>query len=352
MAAPSSPSPPHGPGPGVTVRYAQALLQTAEQNGIELPHELVARIAAADRIPLAWQDELWEAFCAATGDPLAGLRLGTRVQIGHLDSVGMLLVTCETLGDALEELAAYAPVIGEGLFSLRREDGRVRTEFAQPFGIRPRERTEAAVATELQLARWATGDRLRVDGVWFAHAPLAPVAAYEDVLGAPVHFSAPSSGLGFSADQLALPLIPANGALHEHLRELVDRTMTDLGAGGLADRVRTLVSDHPEWSRARVSEQLALSSRHLNRLLAEEGVSFRAVRESALQDIAVRRLRRGDRVADVAAHLGYSDETAFIRAFRRWQGVSPAQFRSRDEVGEVPGRSGAPRPGGATSNGD
>jgi AraC-like DNA-binding protein len=315
-------------GLGVTVHYARALVQTAEAEGVALPAELVRRIRDADRIPLDLQDELWEAYCSAAGDPLAGLRLGIRVQIGHLDSVGMLLATCDTLGEAFDELEAYAPVIGEGTFAVRRADGRVRTEFAQPVTVRPHERTEAAVATLLHLAGWATGGRFRADGVWFTHGPLAPVGEYEDVLGVPAHFSADHNGLACATAQLALPLAQANPALHEHLRELVDRTLADLDDGGTGVRVQQVVRDHPDWGRDRVAAELAVSSRHLNRLLGEEGLSFKTVRERVLEELAVRWLGRGDRVADVAVRLGYSDETAFTRAFRRWQGSTPGQHRT------------------------
>ena len=111
------------PGREVTAQYAHALLQAAQETGIALDEALVARLRGAERVPLAWQDELWEEYCAGADDPLAGLRLGLRMQVGHLDSAGMLLVTCATLGEALEELTAYAPVIGPGAFALHR-DGR------------------------------------------------------------------------------------------------------------------------------------------------------------------------------------------------------------------------------------
>ena len=73
--------------PSVTVHYAQAILQAAERLALPLPAELREPSREA-RIPLARQDELWEAFCAVAGDPLIGLRLGHALQVGHLDMVG------------------------------------------------------------------------------------------------------------------------------------------------------------------------------------------------------------------------------------------------------------------------
>src|SRR5690606_21083882 len=81
-----------------TPRYSQAMLQLAERAGIALPEALRARMEGLQRVPIHWQDELWEALCEASGDPLVGLQLGLQIQVGHLDSLGMLLVTCDTLG--------------------------------------------------------------------------------------------------------------------------------------------------------------------------------------------------------------------------------------------------------------
>src|SRR5699024_12625659 len=93
---------PHS-GPGVSAYYVQALIQWAEDNGQDLPAELVDRIQGLDRVPLAWQDGLWEARGSLNPDPLAALRLGHGLRIGNLDTAGVLLVTCENLGEALQD---------------------------------------------------------------------------------------------------------------------------------------------------------------------------------------------------------------------------------------------------------
>lgn len=319
---------PHS-GPGVTVYYAQALIQWAEDNGQELPAELVDRIQGLDRVPLAWQDELWEAWCSLNPDPLAAIRLGANIHIGNLDSAGLLLVTCETLGEALQELEAYAPVISDGAsFRMRRDGELVYVQLTHQMGVRAIERTEVALAALLYLARWATADKFQPAGVWFTHAPLAPVAKYEAALGTTVHFSAPYTSLGLSLDQLNLPMTQANASLHDHIREYADRVLDGLGSNNMVIRVQQVVRHNPSWGRERVAEHFQMSGRQLNRRLEEEGLSFKVVRERTLEHLAVRHLRDGVAVAEIASWLGYSGETAFTRAFRRWHGITPAQFRS------------------------
>lgn len=313
----------------VTPRYSQAIVQMAERLGIGLPAALVERLHGAQRVPIDWQDELWEAFCQASDDPLIGLKLGLAIQVGHLDSAGMLLVTCDTLGEALEELIEYSPVVGDGgEFVLHSEGGQMFIDYRSHLRVRSPERVEAVLASILSLTRWATGGRFTPSGIWMQHAPLAPATQYEALLGCPVHFRAACNHLAFDAGQLDLPQIQANSALREHLRQLADHTLSELGQHSLSAQVQRLVSSHPRWGKERIAEQLDLSGRHLNRKLAEEGLSFKSLRESMLQQMACRALQGERRVADIAEELGFSDETAFVRAFRRWQGVTPAKYRS------------------------
>ena len=313
----------------VTPRYSQAIVQMAERLGVVLPGHLPERLTGVQRVPIGWQDELWEAFCQATGDPLIGLRLGLEIQVGHLDSLGMLLVTCDTLGEALEELVEYAPVIGDGgEFRLHRDASASYIDYQPHLSVRRAERVEAVLASMLNLTRWATGGRFHAAGIWLAHAPLAEPARYEAITGCPVFFDAGCNHLGFTTAQLDLPQIQANGALRDHLRRLADQTLAELGHQSLSAEVQRLVRAHPSWGKERIAEQLHLSGRHLNRRLAEEGLSFKTLRESVLQAMACQALRSDQRVAEIAEQLGFSDENAFIRAFRRWQGITPARYRA------------------------
>ena len=241
----------------------------------------------------------------------------------------MLLVTCETFGEALEELVEYAPVIGDGgEFQLHREQGQVFIDYQPHLQVRVAERVEAVMASMLSLTRWATGGEFQASGISLAHAPQGPVAAYEQLLGCPVQFNAGCNHLGFAATQLALPQIQANAALRDHLRQLADHTLAELGQHSLSAEVQRLVRSNPRWGKDRVAEQMSLSGRHLNRKLAEEGLSFKSLRESVLQQMACQALRGEQRTAEIAEQLGFSDENAFVRAFRRWQGVTPARYRA------------------------
>lgn len=313
--------------PSVTVHYAQGILQAAERLGLALPPGL-RELGREARIPLARQDELWEALCASSGDALIGLRLGSALQVGHLDMLGALLMSCETLGEALEALLEYYPIIGEGSdFSLERAGPVVSLGYRPSYQRRRAERVEAVLASLVHLTAWITGGRVRPQRLLIAHAAPAEVERYTELLGVTPLFDASVNALQFAPADLDVVLIQANAPMREHLRALADAQLQRLGAQSLAARVEQLLRAYPDWGKERIAEQLQLSGRHLNRKLAEQGSSFKLLREQVLYAMAERLLRESPRLADVAERLGFCDESAFAKAFRRWSGMTPGQFR-------------------------
>lgn len=312
----------------VTARFTQAILEASQRHGVNVPDTLREALTQNARVPVAQQDALWALFASATADPLAALRVGTDVQAGHLDIVGLLLLSCDTLGDALEVLTEYAPIIGDNArFETQTSpDTTVQLHYLPDYTVYRNQRVEAALGCVVSLARWMTNGRFRPRQVLFRHAPRAEVAAYEALLGCPVQFGQAFDGVRLEAAELGLCLIEAGKSLHAQLRVLADDMLASLAQGSVSAQVQQLIRAHPRWGKERIGEQLGMSGRHLNRKLATEAISFKGLREALLYDLAAQALRGGQAVAAVGEQLGFSDESAFSRAFRRWSGQTPAQF--------------------------
>lgn len=316
--------------PTVTVRYTQAISQAAAKLGFSLPDDLQQAFAEQERVSLELQGAIWESFCSQAEDALVGVRFGLALEVGHLDTAGMVLMSCDTVADALESLIDYYPIVGEGgtfEFSIEGDDCIV--SYQPQYRERQQERVEAALASLLQLSRWSTGGKLKALRLEFAHAALDDNRRYETLLNVPVRFLSSRNSLVIPASNLQLPLIYANPALCQHLRTLADQVLDSLGEQSLSAQVTNLLRQHPHWGKEKVADTLAMSGRHLVRKLGEEGSSFKLLRDGLLQGMAEKQLQKGARLGDIAEALGFSDESAFSKAFKRWTGMTPAQFREK-----------------------
>jgi AraC-like DNA-binding protein len=311
----------------VTARFTQAILEAMRRQNVDVPPELQQVLQPDQRVPMAQQDALWSLFCHSAADPLAALRFGTDLQAGHLDIVGMLLLSCDTLGDGLEVLTEYAPIIGDRarFETVALPDG-MALHYLPEFTVCREQRVEAVMGCVVSLARWMTNGRFQPREVMFTHAPRAEVSQYEKLLGCPVRFELDFDGVTLDAAELDRSLIQVGSHLHAHLRELADAMLASLQQDSVSAKVQQLIREHPRWGKERIGEQLGMSGRHLNRKLATEAISFKSLREALLFEMASQSLKRGQAVAQVSEQLGFSDENAFSRAFRRWSGQTPAQF--------------------------
>lgn len=315
----------------VTHSFTQAMLTNLPRLGLTLPAELEVELAHYDqtaRVPLQLQDRIWQTALQQSGDPSIGLRLSQHFLPGNLDIVGFLLLSSETLEETLETLIAYYPLVGEGgEFTFVHGEQVATLIYAPVYDIARPQRVEAALATLVQLGRWMTADRFQPAQVAFSHGPQAPAEVYRRYLGTEVSFNQVADAVQFDTAQLSLPLSQSNAALYRRMKVLADHQLSELSQGSLLAEVSELIRAQPRWGRDRIAEQLQMSGRHLNRKLADEGTTFKLLSDQVKFAEARTLLAGGHHsLADIAEQLGFSDDSAFSKAFRRWAGCSPSQY--------------------------
>lgn len=276
---------------------------------------------------------LWLGMAAALEDEFFGLS-ARPMRPGSFALLGHAVLHAPTLERALRRALRFLNVVldqprgaltvqdGQAVITLTDGDGVARPAFAY--------RTYWLIL--MGLACWLVGRRIPLRQVDFA-CPAPPHRRdYHQFFGAPVHFGAPCSRLTFSARYLPLPPIRSEAALRAFLRaapaNILVRYRHDQGmTGRIRDQLRTrLPANWPDFDS--LADTLGIAPATLRRRLRAEGQSFAALKDDIRNARAQALLRDTDLpVADIAAELGYSEPSAFHRAFRKWTGQSPAAFR-------------------------
>ncbi len=170
--------------------------------------------------------------------------------------------------------------------------------------------------------------------VWFSHAPAAPLERYADAFSVPVRFDAPFNALLFHAERLDDPIDPDASAqlriLRAHL-ELVRQKLERQEEPAELRRIREAATRNAaqrEYSAASLARRVGMSLRTLQRRVGELGTSVQALIDD-VRAATARQLLSDPELSlfEVAFALGYTTESAFRRAFRRWTGQSPAHYR-------------------------
>lgn len=331
------------PEPYLTVRAARPIVSGLRNLGHD-PGPILAAVGmdatALDdvdaHIPMSQGVGLLVRGVEMTGDQDLGLHLAERADLGTLDVHFYAMLSSPTLAGAYERLCRYQRLIHETTrVTLEVEGDRATLRHEMPGGLAvPRQSAEFIVAAWVRGGRAVTGQDWSPHEVRFAHPQPRDTGEHARFFRAPVHFATGENALILPVALLELPCVGADPALLAVLdRYAADRLELAPRSTHLADRARAGLAEElrgGEPSVERLASRLKMSVRTLNRALAAEQTSYRKLLDQLRRELAGRLLRDG-RVAipEVAFLTGFSELSAFYRAFKRWTGQTPAEFRSQ-----------------------
>ncbi|NUS43807.1 MAG: helix-turn-helix domain-containing protein [Mycobacteriaceae bacterium] len=266
--------------------------------------------------------------------PGIGVDIGSRYHAAMHGSLGAAMLTSPNLAHSLQVIAdnlhlvwGFMPfdVVERGDSTVFRMSADDVPDDARAFMV---ERNAAAARSMMSDA---AGFDVPLTAVRFRHrVPAGDLSTYVDILGVEPIFGAVEDSIAFATRYAGMPARQANSAAHQGFvvlcRDLAKRQVTRAGVAG---QVRALLSRDLQTgggSAAAVAAHLGVSERTLARRLDEEGTSFRALVDEVRQHVAKHLLTGGMATTQVARKLGYADSPAFIRAFKRWTGVTPQSF--------------------------
>jgi AraC-like DNA-binding protein len=311
-----------------------------------LPADDLARkagIAAADlrdpdaRVPLDRWTSLWEAIDAEPAATEFGFWLGGAVTMQSLGVIGFAMQHAPTVRDAFACLDRFRKVINDVISPIISEEGD-RVVFHRTEPPRIARLVTLAAATPvgtLTLVRELTGTddaSIAATEAAFQHPPPRNAAEYQRRLGCPVHFNAPEVRLVLPRRLFDLPLRRPDPGLFVYLgrhAQALEAKLTDRST--VAARVRQQLLERirdGEPEQNTLARHLGLGERTLQRRLRDEGTTFAALVDDVRLQLARMYLQDPAlAIFEIAFLLGYSEPSAFQRAFRRWTGTSPGEHR-------------------------
>lgn len=183
------------------------------------------------------------------------------------------------------------------------------------------------------LACWMVDSRIGLQGAQFPFTPPLHHPAYAVLFSGPTVFGTGPASIQFDAQYLALPLRRDEKALQQMLQHALPLTVLQYRRDRLlVQRVRQTLASHAQQTHSAeaLATLLNVSPRTLHRQLKEEGATLQGLKDEVRQGRAIELLHRTDRpIKQVAEAAGFRNEKSFIRAFKGWTGLSPAEFRKQ-----------------------
>lgn len=258
--------------------------------------------------------------------PNLAAEMARQIPLGAFPLLDYLVVSTDTVGAAVRQLAQYMQLVGNpAVLTVRERADEWRLEIDGPrFSI------EFSSALAVQHLRSQVDGRFDAS-IFFKHAP-DDAKGFAAITGCSVQTGAAWNGVAIPADVLDLPLRRRDPTLRALLEAQAASALQFAGSRtGTARDVARVLADRLTRGPvdvAGVARLLATSSRTLQRRLTAEGVSFQALVDDARRDAAARLLRESPlSIGEVAYLIGYSEPAPFHRAFKRWFGTTPQDFR-------------------------
>jgi AraC-like DNA-binding protein len=286
------------------------------------------------RVPFSKMNVLWQLATEASADAEFGIKVGSRVTPGDFYVLGHAWLASETLHGAFRRLARFMKVLSTVRSSLeirRQGDSLALVETYANRSVHPQPAAmDAGFAALIRMCDSVTATPVRPRHVLLPRRVDGRGVDYTAALGCPVEFS-DIEIWEFSKADVETRLAGSIPEVVDAIEGIADAYLSSLDEGTVAHEVREMLIQMMPSGRSdqeTVAKRLYRSRSTLQRQLGAEGTSYRQILESTRRSLAEQYLRSDEySQAEVAFMLGFTDQSNFARAFRRWTGMTPGEFR-------------------------
>lgn len=353
----------HGPGgPTSLSSWGLAIARALHARGCDAA-AIFARagldFAALDdpdaRLPVRSPSRLWPLAIEATGDPCFGLEVARHTTPTTFHALGFSLAASASLREAFERVARYYRLVSDAavirfeaiddtyrVSVLAKEHASTQLAYEPPW-----EAIDAILALAVRICRSLTNRSFSPLLVELRRPAPANPTPFHRCFRAPVTFGASRDAMTLDKETCEKRLRGANAELARANDVIAAKALERWDQSRLANRVRALLLEGLPTgapTQARAAHALGTSTRALQRRLAGEGTSYAALLDATRRELAEAYLRQVRySVTEIAYLLGFSATASFTRAFRRWNGEAPSDFRRRGLQTSVPAATPASR---------
>lgn len=294
-------------------------------------------------IPIETYLRIEEAAAEHTQDPYFGLHMGEFAEPGSWSILGYLMMNCRTLGEAFEKSGRYSRVIGnliEGEAQFRINKIRVISTVPPYAPKMPRYCFESAFASGVRMMRTLTGLELNPSEVTFIYSQPESTAEYERFFRCPVLFEHKYNSMSIETKLLSTPILLPNPELLDYFENYAQKFIAQMDRKDeytqAVMRIILEKLDTENLNIKQVAKEMSVSVRTLQNRLKAEGVIFSDLLTDVRQQLAQKYLQENYSVEEITYLLGFSEPSVFRKAFKRWQGITPRQYRenSLSAIGE------------------
>jgi AraC-like DNA-binding protein len=327
-------------GGSVSASYTRGIINYLVQRQLEVP-DFLAEFGldtqspedANKRVPLTVYEAMLERAGELAGDDNAGLHVGECIRPGQYGALGLSVMSCKTAGEAFERHMRYENLVSDRAVSTYHFEGeQIRLSWDTHGLSVGRKVAEENVASWVTFLRWITGQSPELTAINFSHNQPSDLSEYERIFSCAIAFNQPMVELIFPAQHSELPLTQHDPVMREMMDAYAENLLQELSQGdGLLGDVRGLMVEAMATGTVSldiVADQLAITPRTLQRRLNDRGETFKNILDEVRKGLALSYIAQPFiDLAELAYLLGFADQTAFQRAFKKWTGTSPGKYK-------------------------
>jgi len=288
------------------------------------------------RININCVDELWRLADTIIDDPCLGVKMSEFWHPSMMGALGYAWLVSSTLRRGMNRTVRYIHVVTEDL-NLELTDTpaglKLSLDLEKSIFTLPQHH-DLVMAIIMHMCRFNYGDELLATEIKLAHAEPDCSQSIADYFRSEVQFDAEQSSITIARADADLELSSANKQLALMHDEILMKYLIEIKKGDIVDQVRSIILENlPDGhvSDKLVAKELNLSERSMQRRLQEHQTTFRGLLDGVREMVAKQYIENPmNRMSDIAFLLGFSEQSAFSRAFKKWTGMSPVQYRDSE----------------------